>query len=300
MQCVHCSNYGADHSQEKNSITEFYYAQRNKNSITIVLSDTILKQEAVNMVKGFYQTYMINGASSDLRKSHDTEKMLEEKYFTKRLIEKNRRMVFSSGGNPVVRAQDYDEGADKTVDVKYLGDGWCMVSYGWDKRINIPVKVIRSNGQIMIDYITPDRYNDAYGDSLLCDNLKTPEINFSDPLSFLKSFYDVYTLKYSSMPVNLAGQLAKLRAEHLTEKALGQFKQALVEPELDGLVGYDLLIDDFDFDCILRPTIKIVLLAENTYQMSYTIGDWTYAVNLKVVKKDNRYWIDSIERSKAE
>ena len=194
LQCVHCFNYGANQNQEKNSIAEFDYTQRSENSIAIVLSDTISKQEAVNMVKGFYQAYMINGASSDLRKSHDIEKMLQKKYFTKRLIEKNRRMVFSSGGNPVVRAQDYDEGADKTVDVKYLGNGWCMVSYGWDKRINIPVKVIRSNGQIMIDYITSVWYDDAYGDILLCDDLNTPKIDFSNPLSFLKSFYDVYTL----------------------------------------------------------------------------------------------------------
>ena len=97
------------------------------------------------------------------------------------------------------------------------------------------------------------------------------------------------------MPVNLADQLVKLRTEYLTTKALEQFEHTFVEQDLDGWVGYDLLIDNFDFDCILRPTVKIIPLAENTYQISYTIGDWRCAVNLKVVKKDNRYWIDSIE-----
>lgn len=298
LQCVHCFNYSANQNQEKNSFEKLDYTKKNGKSITIVLADTISKQEAVAMVKDFYHAYMTNVATADLSNLHITEKRLEEKYFTKRLIEKNRRMVSSTGADPVIRAQDFMESIIPSLDVEYLGDGWCMVSYIAGEKIKIPLKVIRSNGQIMIDYITPVWNDDAYGDSILCDHLKTLEIDFSNPLSFLKSFYDIYTLKYGSMPVDLTDQLAKLRAEYLTANALDQFEHAFTEQELDGWIGYDLLIDNFDFDCMQRSSVKITQLTDNTYQMSYTIDDSVYPINLKVVKKDNRYWIDSIEIGK--
>lgn len=271
--------------------------QEDSIKVNTAISDTaIIEEEAIDMIKSFYMDYTTAFLTSD----HSRES-IKKKYLTQRLIEKVDRMTASTDGDPIIRAQDLGEDDNKTLNVKHLENNWYMVNFTlgkgsqFEQRANIPLKVTRTEGQYMIDYITPAWNDSIYGDNLLCDNPALPKIDAKTPLSFLKTFYDLYTMKYGSMPEDLTTQLAALRAEYLTPSALTQFENAVNESKLDGHKGYDILIDDFDFDCLWRSSIKVTQLDDNTYQMCYTRENTPFTIQIKVAQKGQKYQIDGIK-----
>lgn len=256
-----------------------------KHSVKI---DSLQEREVANAILYFYKAYATDHTPA-------YEDALMTKYLTKEMIGKVARVGASTGADPIIRAQDISDDMVKSLSVNYLGDNWYMVNYKGDKQVNIPVRVVLIDGRYMIDYITPPWNNSLYGDSLLCEHPVYPVVAHSNPLSFLKTFYEMYTLKYAAMPADLTDQLAGLRAEYLSPNALAQFKAASDEQKLDGLHGYDLLVDDFDFDNLWRSSIKVTPLEENTYQISY--NKWRTIqpkITIKLVKQGEKYIVDSI------
>lgn len=262
-----------------------------QGSVAVATSDTIIEQKAIDLIKDFYKVCLAEHPSKPL----DSVNIK----LTKGLVEKLNKVRTATDCDPIIRAQDTSDDVLETLTVKHLSGNWYMVSYTWGKggefesTQNIPVRVARIDGQYMIDYITPVYYDSLYGDSLVCDNPVIPTINASEPLSFVKTFYDAYTLKYSSIPEGLAGQLAALRKEYLTDNALKQFEVAEKEAMIDGERGYDLLICDFDFENLWRPSIKVVPLNKDTYEVSYMKNK---TIKLKVIKQGQSYRIDSITK----
>lgn len=253
-----------------------------------VKCDSLQEREATNAILNFYKAYTTNHTPA-------YEDALMTKYLTKEMIGKVARVGASTGADPIIRAQDISDDMVKSLSVNYLGDNWYMVNYKGDKQVNIPVRVALIDGRYMIDYITPPWNNSLYGDNLLCEHPVYPVIAHSNPLSFLKTFYETYTLKYAAMSADLSDQLASLRAEYLSPSALAQFKAASDEQKLDGLHGYDLLVDDFDFDNLWRSSLKVIPLEGDTYQMSY--NKWKTIqpkITIKLVKQGEKYIIDSI------
>jgi len=259
--------------------------------------DSIPEQEAIRFIKDFYRAYI-----DSFLLGYDFERTCSVKsnYLTDRLIEKLKRVATATGVDPVVRAQDFNENMIKTLDVHPLGDDWYMVVYKWDIRndsnhTKIPLKVIWENGRCLIDYITPDCNATLYGDSLLCNELRSCPIDNTHPRSFMKTFYFNYIYEYSRMPENLGARLTELRSKYLTSNALAQFEEAANEYAEDGHLDYDLLIDDFDFDCMWIPSITCTSIDAKTCQVRYVKwGNLSTTVTLEVVKQGKTCKIDRI------
>jgi hypothetical protein len=259
-----------------------------------VKQETIVEQEAIHAVKNFYVAYTTGILSN--RSSNDS---LVRKFLTKNLIEKVDRMRAAMNADPIIRAQDFREDVIETIKVKHLEGNWYEVSYDWaiGNKVShtvIPLRVTKTEGHYMINYITPHWNGSLYGDSLLYDHPEPQDIDASAPISLLKTFYMAYTMAYCSMPENLNLQLATLRTGYLTPNALAQFESAVNESNLDGYLNYDLLIDGFDFDRLWIPSIKFTQLDKDTYQICYMKHNASYIIKFKIIRQGKEYRIDSI------
>ena len=286
-------------SRKTNAVlTEQTKVQESKKEKDVVIpADSTAIQETVHMITDFYMAYTTH-VLSDIS-SNDS---LMKKYLTKRLIEKVGRMRTAIGADPIIRAQDFREDMVETLKFNHLYNNWYMVRYTCrgskdTSYTNIPLRVTLNDGRYMIDYITPDWNGSLYGDSLLYDHPMPQSIDASAPLSLLKTFYSAYTMEYCSMSENLMFRLTELREKYLTTNASYQFEAAANEYKQDGSMGYDLLIDYFDFDRLWLPSVKFTQLDKDIYQMCYTRGETLCTIELKVIKQDKEYRIGSIIRS---
>lgn len=247
-------------------------------------------------IKAFYSAYMNNLLHNDDFKNA----VLYKTYLTEELIEKVQRISCATGVNAIIRAQDVNEDAIETVAVKDLGKDWYLVTYLWKKGDNstlteIPLKAQEVDGKCKITYITPIWNGSQYGDELLTHrDEKASRIDQTSELSFLKSFYDVYLSQYCVMPKDLNSKLSTLRLHYLSQRALAQFENAELENQQDGFVGYDLLIDNFDFDGMWLKNFKVIHLNENYYQITYSGSDKVYKMGITIKRIDNNYLIDDL------
>ena len=239
-------------------------------------SDTIEKKRILvnpaRIVEDFYKAY-----TASLLSDPHSSRLDMEKYLTKRLIEKTERVLAATGADPIIRAQDFNETAFETLKVEPLESNWYMVSYRWNmndggSNKSIPLKVALVNGNYMIDYINPQ--------------------------SMLETFFAAYTCLYGNMPEGLASQLKTLRDKHLTPKAKDLFEEAVNKHKSDGLLNYDLLIDNFDFDCLWISSMTYTALTENSFQVSYTQGISVKVIVVTLIAFDGRYKIDTIRINK--
>lgn len=226
------------------------------------------------------------------------------KYMTEAIQEKVWRMSAEVDANAIIRAQDVPEDSCATLEINPLENSWYMVSYifgkggPYEEKCNIPVKVVQENGRYRIGYITPYCQKQAYGDSLWYSKDTFPSVERSEPLAFVKSFYDLYTAKYSSLLPNLQQELATIRAEYLTPKAQEQFAKAEAFNRVDcGGEGYDLLIGRFDFLNQWRSAIKVNPTdKKGIYCMNY----YSTPIWVEVVEKEGKYFINSIYNEDSE
>ena len=269
-----------------------------KNSTCI--EDCDPEQDIVRLINDFYKAYATNILSSQ----YQLNDSLFRKYLTKRLIGRIERVRTAIGTDPIIRAQDFNERALKTLNVRRLEGDWYMVNYIWNVNqdsvgINIPLKVIDSDGQYLIDYITAEWNGSEYGDKLLCSNFGEITVDSRSPLLFLKSFYAAYISEYCHMPENLMSQLFTMRREYFTPNALAQFEKAANEYKSDGKLYYDLLIDYFDFDYLWIPSMTFTQLDENTYQMHYIKWDnLPTIITINVIQQAEKYKIECIRIEK--
>lgn len=176
-----------------------------------------------------------------------------------------------------------------------------MVRYYWDKKDSttikeIPIKVQSINGKCLITYITPIWSGSRYGDELISCKSKNPlHINQETAQAFLESFYKLYIAEYAEMSKDLRSKLALLRNQHLSENALGQYKNAEFENSMDGHGGYDLLIDNYDFDRVWSESLKFKQLRDNDYLVSYKVNGKTYKIVISIKKIGNEYIVNEIK-----
>lgn len=244
-------------------------------------------------IKTFYTAYITNV----LHESSKNDSLCKT-YMTKAMQAKRHRQSLAINADPVIRAQDTNTDAIKTLKVQHLTHNWYMVSYLWNlhdstSTIQIPIQVAPTKGRYLIAYITPTWSGTQYGDQLLSTALQAPQaIKQSSEQAFLESFYKTYTSIYCTMPIDLEERLATLRTQHLSPRALTQFDHASSEYLKDYLDGYDLLIHDFDFDAMWYTTIQCTPSRSHTYQITYTAGDIHRKVTVSLTKRGTEYEID--------
>lgn len=257
-----------------------------------------IDSEAVSILKEFYAIEL----KSIIRKKEELKKNYA-KYFTKAMRSKIWRMTWDAGTNMIIRAQDVPEDSCETLKIEPLGNSWYMVHYAYSRGTpyegtkEIPVKVVKEDGEYRVGYITPESLGQQFGDSLWYSGGTFPKVDRNDPLDFVKSFYDLYTLNHSILSDNLLQELAAVRAEYLTPNALSRFNKMEELSSNDGYPEYDALIGRHDFeypyrnDVWVHPTDK-----PDAFQVGVT-GD---TILINVVKQEDKYYINDIYNKEFE
>ncbi len=190
----------------------------------------------------------------------------------------------------------------KTVKAEHLEDDWYMVSYCWDSNESslvsqIPLKAYLKDKKLQISYIPHSCNETKYGDNLLgCPaRREISDISQEGAREFLESFYDVYLYNYCSMSLNLYPNLKKLRENYFTQNAQADFKKAEDDYLIDHIEGFDLLVDDFDFDPMWYKSLEITDLGANGYKVSFSKGNYIENIIFTISKSQQGYMINSIE-----
>ena len=100
-----------------------------------------------------------------------------------------------------------------------------------------------------------------------------------------------------NMKENLETAVSSLRSEYLTQNGKSQFKSKRNIYLQDGYDGYDLLIDNFDFDYTWRNSIEINHIKDNMYEFSYTVAKYKVRIQITLSVTNGIYQIDSIARA---
>lgn len=245
----------------------------------------------VTHIKAFYIDYMTN-----LSKGIDNYELCKSN-MTNGLLERIPRLVYAAGIDPVIRLQDINDNCIKSLVVEELGNNWYLVQYYWDENkkdsiIQIPVKTTNNTDSCKICYITPIWHNEKYGEDLIYKDTNTTEIDYSSGLNFIKSFYINYIAINCEMEANTETNLHKLRSTFMTTKAISQFEKARAYFEGDGCYGYDMLIDNYDFDLLWLNSINIIKDSCG-YTLSYKAANKIFKVAFSVINDNGIYKIDS-------
>lgn len=265
-------------------------------SILSLCFSTICSSACLDEVKTFYTSYMMN-----VLNGNSNNEALCKKYLTEGLAAKIQRMINTSGVDPIIRSQDVNADAIKTLAVRTIVSDWYMVSYLWNEKdsttlTEIPLKAQSIDGKCKIVYITPVENGVQYGDEMLscCENMSASKIDETSGKSFIESFYKVYLAFYCAMSKDTDAKLSSLRLSNLSPTALQQFKKAESENQEDGFYGYDLLINNFYFDCMWFNSLKFVQLSNDNYQITYQAGVKIYKINIKIEYENGKYLINNI------
>lgn len=251
-------------------------------------------------IKAFYSAYMSNLLVGDNLKN----KELCEVYMTPALIQKIQRIAYATGVDAVIRSQDINEDAIQSLSVRNLEGDWYLVRYLWDKgdektAIEIPLKAHNIGNTCRIVYITPIWNGTRYGDSLLSIVVDAPQvINQKSGLAFLESFYLTYLSSYFHMSENLPAELDALRSKYLTSRAILEYQGAERDQLGDGLDGYDILIDNFDFDVLWYGSFHIQPL-DGRYVVEYKSDNQIHKITIVLKICDGNYYIDGISLGQA-
>lgn len=264
--------------------------------LLILCFNTTCRGDCREQIKTFYTAYIENVLHDNSRNEE-----LCRSYLTEELLEKVDRLINATNVDPLIRAQDASLDAIETLNIEPLIKNWYMVRYYWDKKDSttikeIPIKAQSINGKCLITYITPIWSESHYGDELIsCKSRNSLHINQETAQAFLESFYKLYIAEYSEMPKDLSSKLALLRKRHLSEDALAQYKNAECENLMDGHRGYDLLIDNYDFDRVWSESLKFKQLNDNDYLVSYMVKGKIYKIVISIKKNGNEYIANEIK-----
>lgn len=242
-------------------------------------------------IKAFYVDYMTN-----FSKGIDNYELCRSN-MTDELLERIPRLIHATGIDPVIRSQDINDNCITSLDIKDLGDNWYLVQYYWDATnkksiIQIPIKTTDNTDCCKICYITPIWHNEKYGEDLIYKDTYIPEIDHSSGLTFIKSFYINYISIYCKMGTSIEDNLHKLRSTFMTTKAISQFEMTRAHFEEDGHKGYDMLIDNYDFDSLWLNSINVIK-DRCGYIFSYKIADQLFEINISIINDNGIYKIDS-------
>lgn len=248
-------------------------------------------------LKSFYNAYMTN-----IMEGGDNAELCRL-YMPEGLIMKLKRVSTATGADAVIRGQDVNEDALRTLSVIDLDNGWYMVEYRWDDgrpetKKRIPVKSIVEGDRYTIAYIVPEWNGDQYGDHLIYrENGCADIVDNTTGLEFVETFYMKYLSVYYGIPENIDVKLSALRSEYLTENALAQYDEAAADNAWDGYLGYDMLIDNCDFDYSWGRSVIIGKEADEIYKFTYNTGAATKSIALSIEKANGKFTISSIVKN---
>lgn len=94
-------------------------------SVLLLCFSAICSGACIDEIKTFYASYMTNILNVD-----STNEALCRKYLTEELAAKLQRMRNATGGDPIIRAQDMNSDAIKTLNVREIADDWYIVKRG--------------------------------------------------------------------------------------------------------------------------------------------------------------------------
>lgn len=243
-------------------------------------------------LENFYKAYMQN-----MLTGHDSANVeLCEQYMQLSLMQKMQRVSEVIDCDAIIHSQDVNECAIKTLSVEDIGNDWYLVVYFWKEsdvktKISIPVKLTRVDNREFIDYITPPWY-DYSVDSPLCGINNSVDDN--DGYLFVVTFYKQYLDTYCNLSENIDIKLRHQRTQYFTNQANEQYEQMKHKSFGDGLLYYDPLIDNSDFDFIWLYTLNIQQIDKYEYDVSYIGYGVPHRIRISLKKVKNSFMIDSI------
>lgn len=86
-------------------------------SVLLFCFSTVCSGACIDEIKTFYASYMTNILNVD-----STNEALCRKYLTEELAAKLQRMRNATGGDPIIRAQDMNSDAIKTLNVREIAE----------------------------------------------------------------------------------------------------------------------------------------------------------------------------------
>lgn len=270
--------------------------------IMLLISCSDRHEVETTELKEFYKGYI--NAILDLSVKRGVAFELSKRHLTKTALEKRGRISASSYTDPLIRAQDVSPDALATLDTRYLTGDWYMVSFYFNRNDSstlrqIPLKAKMIDGRLQITYVSHFMNGAKYGD----ENMGAPtrceesDISQKSELEFLESFYDVYISGYCLMlpEKEIYSKTKSLRERYLSANALAEFKKAEDEYLFDYIDGFDLLIDNFDFDPMWYKSLKIIDMGDSKYQISFFRGNvFKEEIEVTISSTEDGYLIDSI------
>lgn len=256
-------------------------------------------EEGRRFLTGFYRKYISIFLTTCRPEPLDS---LLETVLTPACSEKLDGMGYAVGADPVIRAQDSNEEALRSLSVRNVQGLWYEVSYAWTKNepcTRIPVRLTEDGSAWKILYITPDYWDNRATDSLFYVERPVCPVDSVSPIAFVRSFYAAYTAEHATLQPGAAGRLAALRNRWLTPEARARFLREEEAWKLDGTPDYDLLISGFFFDRLQQAAMRITQVGDRTFHIFLPFGfQKSEAPDLILTLKPvgASYLIDSLER----
>lgn len=250
--------------------------------------------EVVSWLTRQYKEYWLN---EDVNLTEDGNK----NYLTPAMLAKAYRASNVVDANVMTRSQDVTSYAARSVSCRHLDGDWYAVSWRFspsDSLTDIPVRVVGTEGNYHISYVTPFWGGTKYGDSLF-EVSRQPVDQESTAEHFVRSFYDRYLSAYVLMPDTLEQELSHLRSAYCSNSVLRAFdKKRKSMLQEDGTPSYDLLVGESDFDAFWKDSFKIRPVDDRNFEVSYAIFQDGRApevrFHVQVGKSDGKYLIEKI------
>lgn len=261
----------------------------------------------------FYHAYLQNECAYDLNDKWNkqyfrTRDSLQQHCLTEFMQDRVQRIWNEGRGDyvPITIAQEYNAEMPGTLDVKSMGNRWFRVRYWWNKeeaKTNTPIEVaFHLNGKqgdsLRIDYFTPPYCKPCYGDSVIYEQPIPIEVEQTSSEAFLRSFYRAYTQSYCCLGLRDAEAYRdSLRQQHLTPRALRQWKSAINNEETDTFEGYDALIDGYYFERLWQKRMQFLPQGNLVYFLPHQPeqgGSSNWGIRLSLIRTRTAYFIDDI------
>ena len=243
-------------------------------------------------IKSFYIHYM-EAIESGQRQQ---ESELLQSVLTPEMREKKGRLIYVTGADPLLRAQDVSDYGKASLQWKHLEGGWYEVSYRWGETDTagtyIPVRVkTDAKGKTRITYVTPYWGGKTYGDSMLSIPA-TKVVDGKDGATFVETFFKAYARLYATMPSTLEQDLKQMRQTYCTP-AMQKKHADMAEQAMQDEGAMDPLINCADFDALWYSSLKVAPLKENVFKVSYNMGvkGWAKQVTVTLTQQDGKYRI---------
>lgn len=246
------------------------------------------EKEIVVKLSDFFKNYATNFV-----KNHPLDSLLSS-CMPKNLISDLERMEEATDCDPILRVQDFSEDLLKSLKVEDCGKDWYKIKYIIRDKdtVNVPLKAVLTKGKLNIIYVTPEWHGNKIGDSLyVCKNIPK-NIDCSDGLKFVKSFFEAYAFEYCRMPEDLQARLDVLRERYCTNIVLSRID---IASENEGSPLYDLLIGNYDFDALMMKSVTCNHLKDNWYRITYSYMDSPVSLDYQIEKQGKNFVITDVK-----